>query len=163
MSARTATTVPPVALAAAAAGLQMLTARGTRPSAGSLVAAAPIAATAAWLLGDALAQFRRARTTVDPTAPQSASALVVTGANLVSRNPMYLGMAAALVAHALARRAPAALLPVVGFVAVLTAGQIAAEEQALAARFGDQYARYCDSVPRWVDARSVRAMVTLGR
>lgn len=76
---------------------------------------------------------------------------------------MYLGMAAALVAHALARRAPAALLPVAGFVAVLTVGQIAAEEQALAARFGDQYARYCDSVPRWVDARSVRAMVTLGR
>lgn len=163
MSARVATAVPPVALAAAAGGLQLLAARGTRPSAGSLLAAAPVGAAAAWLLGDSLAQFRRAGTTVDPTAPRSASTLVVTGANRVSRNPMYLGMAATLVAHALARRSPAAMLPVAGFVAVLTAGQIAAEEQALTARFGEQYARYRDSVPRWVDPRSVRAMVTHGR
>lgn len=163
MSGRGAPAVPPVVLAALAGGAQVLLARGARPTPGSLALAAPAAAVAGGLLGAAVVRFRRARTTVDPTAPGSATHLVVAGANRVSRNPMYLGMAATLVAHALARRSPAAMLPVAGFVAVLTAGQIAAEEQALTARFGEQYARYRDSVPRWVDPRSVRAMVTHGR
>jgi protein-S-isoprenylcysteine O-methyltransferase Ste14 len=152
---RAATAVPPAALVAAAAGAQALLARGARPSPGSLALATPAAVLAGALLGDAVLRFRRARTTVDPTAPGSATHLVVTGANRVSRNPMYAGMAAALLAHAVARRSWAALVPAAGFVAVLSAGQIAAEEAALADRFGEEYARYRAAVPRWVDARSL--------
>jgi protein-S-isoprenylcysteine O-methyltransferase Ste14 len=136
-------------------------ARRSRPSRRSVVAAVPVAGFACWLLGDALVQFQRAGTTVDPISPDHASALVVGGANRVSRNPMYLGMATALLAHAVARRSAAALAPVGGFVAVLTVGQIAAEERALADRFGDGYARYRGEVPRWVDARSFVSGLTL--
>lgn len=157
MSRPAGTAVPPALLAAGAGALQALLARGSRPSSGSLVLAAPVAAAGAGLLGDAVAQFRRARTTVDPTAPGRATALVVVGANRVSRNPMYLGMAAALLAHAVARRSWAALVPAAGFVVALSAGQIAAEERVLADRFGDEYARYRAAVPRWADARSLRA------
>nr|WP_277355713.1 methyltransferase [Cellulomonas hominis] len=89
--------------------------------------------------------------------------MVVSGANRVSRNPMYLGMAAALLAHAVARRSAVALVPVAGFVGVLITGQIAAEEMALDARFGEQYARYRAEVPRWADLRSVRALVAAAR
>lgn len=163
MSRRTATAIPPVAVAAAAAALQLAVFRRARPTPRSLTRAALPAAAAAWLLGDALVRFRRARTTVDPTAPAEASVLVVTGATRVSRNPMYLGMAAALLAHAVARRSVVALVPVAGFVAALTAGQIAAEEEALAVRFGQPYARYRAEVPRWVDARSARAVAATVR
>jgi hypothetical protein len=50
-------------------------------------------------LGVALAgvlAFRRARTTVNPMAPQRATAVVRTGLYRLSRNPMYLGLALAL-------------------------------------------------------------------
>ncbi|MBW0254439.1 MULTISPECIES: isoprenylcysteine carboxylmethyltransferase family protein [unclassified Cellulomonas] len=162
MSRRVGTAMPPVAFAAVAGAVQLAVSRGRRPTPGSLAAAALPAATAAWLLGDALVRFRRARTTVDPLAPAGASTLVTTGANRVSRNPMYLGMAAALLAHAVALRSPAALAPVAGFVAVLTAGQITAEEDALDERFGESYARYCAEVPRWADLRSVRVVAATG-
>ncbi len=154
------TAVPPVVIAAAASTVQVALARRSRPSRRSVVAAVPVAGFACWLLGDALVQFRRAGTTVDPISPDHVSALVVGGANRLSRNPMYLGMAAALLAHAVARRSPAALAPVSGFVAVLTVGQIAAEERALTDRFGDAYVRYRQDVPRWVDVRSIISGLT---
>jgi protein-S-isoprenylcysteine O-methyltransferase Ste14 len=142
-------------IAAAAGVVQVALARRSRPSRWSLAAAAPVAGFACWLIGDALVRFRRSDATVDPISPDRASTLVVAGANTVSRNPMYLAMAAVLFAHAVARRSPAALVPVAGFVAVLTRGQIAAEEHALTDRFGDAYLRYRAEVPRWVDARSL--------
>lgn len=154
MSPSAGTAVPPVVLVALAGGAQAVLARGARPSPGSMALATPVAVVAGALLGDAVVRFRRARTTVDPVAPAAASALVVEGANRVSRNPMYLGMAAALLAHAVARRSWAALVPAAGFVALLSAGQIAAEERALSERFGEEYTRYRAAVPRWVDARS---------
>ncbi len=46
------------------------------------------------LLG--VASFRRAGTTVDPMAPQAASALVSQGIYRLTRNPMYLGFLLAL-------------------------------------------------------------------
>ena len=57
--------------------------------------------------------FRKAKTTVNPMAPQQSSALVVTGIYRWTRNPMYLGMLAVLVAWALwlANAAPFFLLP----------------------------------------------------
>jgi protein-S-isoprenylcysteine O-methyltransferase Ste14 len=94
--------------------------------------------------------FRRAKTTVNPLAPQESSALVVTGIYRWTRNPMYLGMLAILVAWALwlANAAPFFVLPL--FMLYLNRFQIAPEERALQARFGADFERYCGSVRRWL-------------
>lgn len=102
------------------------------------------------LAGAAARQFHRQGTTVDPFDPALASSLVTTGANAVSRNPMYVGMAGLLVAHALRRGSVTALLPVAAFVLVIDRVQIVAEEEALSAHFGAEYDRYRARVPRWL-------------
>lgn len=158
-----ARTVPPLALVAGAAALQVALAPHARPTRGSLAAALPIGGLAAGLLGAAALQFRRARTTVDPVHPDRANALVVSGANGLTRNPMYVGMASALTAHAVVRRSWVGTIPVVGFVTAVTVGQIAAEERALRSRFGEPYERYLDEVPRWLDTRTLRAAAPMAR
>ena len=151
--------VPPALLAAVAGGGQLVIARrsGRRPSPLSLVGAALVAVPSAWLAVDCVVRFRRAGTTVDPTVPGAASALVTAGANGLTRNPMYVAMAGGLVAHAVARRSWPGLLPVAAFVVAMSRWQIAAEERALAGHFGDSYARYRATVPRWVGLTSVHA------
>jgi protein-S-isoprenylcysteine O-methyltransferase Ste14 len=81
--------------------------------------------------------------------------LVTTGANALSRNPMYVGMAGMLVANALRRGSWKALLPVAAFTLVIDRVQIAAEETALLAHFGADYEAYRRAVPRWLDGRSL--------
>lgn len=152
-------TVPPLALAAAAAGLQLaLPRRAATPA--STAAATLATGLAAWFLVEPVLRFRRNGTTVDPTSPSAATTLVTTGANAISRNPMYVGMAGALVAHALARRSWTALVPAAAFVVTMTRGQIATEERALVATFGHDYEEYSRRVPRWLDARSLRTLAT---
>ena len=68
---------------------------------------------------------------------------------------MYVGMAGLLVANAMLRRSAIAVLPVAAFVVAIDRCQISVEEDALAAEFGDDFERYCRSVPRWLDRRSV--------
>ncbi len=104
--------------------------------------------------------FRHSGTTVDPLHPDRASALVTTGPNAISRNPMYVGMAGVLAAHAIWRGSWAALLPVAGFVAVVDRLQVAAEEPALLGRFGAEYESYRASTPRWVGLRSLHVART---
>jgi protein-S-isoprenylcysteine O-methyltransferase Ste14 len=100
-------------------------------------------------------QFRRQGTTVEPFDPARAVVLVTTGANAVSRNPMYVGLAGLLVANAIRRGSWTALLPVAVFTVVVDRLQIAAEEPALLANFGAEYEAYRASVPRWLGRRSV--------
>ena len=100
-------------------------------------------------------QFRRQGTTVEPFDPSRAHALVTTGVNAVSRNPMYVGMAGLLVANAMRLGSGTALLPVAVFTVVIDRVQIAAEESALLANFGNEYDAYRAAVPRWLDLRSV--------
>ena len=97
-----------------------------------------------------LLAFRKAGTTVNPTKPGSASAVVASGVYRVSRNPMYAGFLLALTGWAafLANALAFALLPV--FVAYMNRYQITPEERALAARFGAEYAAYKASVRRWL-------------
>ena len=109
-----------------------------------------VAGGAAALMGSAAAAFRRHRTTVHPLHPEQASHLVVEGPNAVTRNPMYVGMAGLLAAHALARGGLLTWLPVAGFVAAIDRAQIAPEERALHVLFGEEYAAYVRSVPRWL-------------
>jgi protein-S-isoprenylcysteine O-methyltransferase Ste14 len=155
---------PPPALALAAALAQRALTKGaSTPGAARTVAAGATAAGSAVLAGAAAGQFRRQGTTVDPFDPARASVLVTTGANAVSRNPMYVGMAGVLVANALRRGSWAALLPVAAFTLVIDRVQIAAEEQALLARFGAEYEAYRSAVPRWLDGRSLSPRLAVDR
>ena len=93
--------------------------------------------------------FKRAKTTVNPTTPAAASALVRTGVFRFTRNPLYLGLLLCLVAWAVYLSNALALLIVPLFVLYMNRFQIAPEERALATLFGDAYAAYKREVRRW--------------
>lgn len=107
------------------------------------------------MAGTAASLFRRRGTTLEPFHPDRASVLVTTGANAVTRNPMYVGLAGLLIAHALWRGSWTALLPLVGFVAFIDRTQIQAEEAALRRNFGGDYETYQSTTPRWIGRRSL--------
>jgi protein-S-isoprenylcysteine O-methyltransferase Ste14 len=94
--------------------------------------------------------FRRAKTTVNPLKPESASSLVTSGIYRISRNPMYVGLALFLVAWAVYLASPWAFLGVVAFVIYINYFQILPEERALAALFGSEFALYQSKVRRWL-------------
>jgi protein-S-isoprenylcysteine O-methyltransferase Ste14 len=98
-------------------------------------------------------QFRDRGTTLEPFDPSHATVLVTTGANAISRNPMYVGLSGLLLANAIRRGSWAALLPAGGFVLVMDRVQITAEERALLANFGSDYEAYRATVPRWLGLR----------
>lgn len=114
-----------------------------------LVALALAAAGAGVALAGVLA-FRRARTTVNPMSPQRASTVVRTGVYRLTRNPMYLGLAAVLAAMALWWADPLGLVGVAAFCAWMTRWQIRPEERALRQRFGVEFDRYAAEVRRWI-------------
>lgn len=95
-------------------------------------------------------EFRRARTTVNPTTPQAASSMVRAGIYRHTRNPMYLGMLLILAAWAawLANLAAAALLP--AFLLYINRFQIEPEERILAGLFAADFDAYRRSVRRWL-------------
>lgn len=94
--------------------------------------------------------FRRARTTVNPLKPETASSLVIAGIYRRTRNPMYLGFAIVLLAWSIALASFAALLGVVAFVLYMNRFQIGPEERALRQLFGAEFDAYCARVRRWV-------------
>ena len=94
--------------------------------------------------------FRRARTTVNPTTPEAASALVSSGIYGVTRNPMYVGLSFVLVAWAVYLASAWALLGVLAFMLYIGRFQIVPEERALSKRFGAEYASYQAKVRRWL-------------
>ena len=148
--------VPPPVLALGAGVAQRALTRGAgRPTAARTVVAVGIALASVGLAEGSDRRFRRVGTTTNPFDPAQASALVTTGPNASTRNPMYVGMTGLLVANAVRRGSWTALLPVAAFVAVIDRLQILAEEAALEARFGAEYADYRAAVPRWLDRRSL--------
>src|SRR3712207_1283269 len=94
---------PPLIALAAAAGQRSLTRQATPPGTARKTSAAVTAATSVGLLATASQRFRASGTTVDPLHPERASALVSSGPFAITRNPMYVGMAGLLVAHAVLR------------------------------------------------------------
>lgn len=98
----------------------------------------------------ALREFRRARTTVNPLQPETASALVQRGVFSVSRNPMYLGLLGILVAWTLYLGAIAGIVVLVLFVAWMNRFQIGPEERAMATLFDREFSRYRSRVRRWL-------------
>jgi protein-S-isoprenylcysteine O-methyltransferase Ste14 len=147
---------PPLVAVAAALAQRALGQAKDRPRTGRAAITTVVGLASTSMLAAAANGFRRRGTTVDPLHPDRASVLVTTGPNSISRNPMYLGMAGLLVAHAVWRGSWAALVPVVGFVAVIDRLQIEPEESALRATFGSEYESYREAAPRWVGLRSLQ-------
>lgn len=113
-------------------------------------AAATAFAAAAIFASPAVRAFRRAGTTIDPVRIERASTLVTSGIFARTRNPMYVSMVLLLLAWAAwLGEWPLATGPVF-FVLYVTAFQIAPEERALSARFGDEYVAYRRRTPRWL-------------
>ncbi len=94
--------------------------------------------------------FRSAKTTVDPRTPEASSALVCSGIYRYSRNPMYVGFAFWLLAWGIFLGPGLGLLGVVFFVLYMNRFQIAPEERALRALFGDEFRAYEQRVRRWL-------------
>ncbi len=142
--------VPPPRSTPAAGHAQHRLASRQRPGPVRATAAAGAAAASAWLLAGSADRFRRTGTTVNPLEPTRASTLVTDGPTRLTRNPMYVGMAGLLVAHALLRGGWRTAVPVAAFVGVIDRVQIGPEERALRELFGDEYDAYCRRVRRWV-------------
>ena len=141
--------VPPIALGVALAAQRIAPQRKKHARArGRLACAVGLASLG--VLGVAAERFLAHRTTMDAATPAETSALITDGPYRASRNPLYVGMAGILTAHAIARGSWQAWLPVAGFVAFLDQGQIRREEAALADRFPEEYAAYTRRVPRWL-------------
>ena len=98
----------------------------------------------------AVAAFFRAKTTVNPLRPDTASKLVVQGLYHYTRNPMYLGLVVVLLGWTVWLGNPFGLGLVAVFVWYMTVFQIKPEEAALKQLFGVDYAAYCQRVRRWV-------------
>ncbi len=146
--------VPPVVVMVITAGLMGLVATQLptlifavpgRAVVTSLLVAAGIVVALAGVV-----RFRRAATTVNPTRPDNASSLVVSGIYRVTRNPMYLGMLLILTGWAVWLAHPFSLLMLPLFVVYLNRFQIRPEERALRAKFPEAFDTYARRVRRWL-------------
>jgi protein-S-isoprenylcysteine O-methyltransferase Ste14 len=95
-------------------------------------------------------QFRLSRTTVNPLTPGNASSIVTTGVYRLSRNPMYLGMAVALLGVAAWWSSLVGYVLVSLFCFYMSELQIKPEERALRERFGHEFLAYAKRVRRWL-------------
>jgi protein-S-isoprenylcysteine O-methyltransferase Ste14 len=146
--------IPPVLVVAATAGLMWaiawafpslnLTLPGRTPAA-ILAALTGVLITLAGVV-----EFRRARTTTNPLRPANATSLVEGGIYRMTRNPMYLGFALALLGWGIFLSSPLSLAVLFLFVAYMNRFQIAPEEKALESLFGDEFAAYRSKVRRWL-------------
>lgn len=121
-----------------------------RPGPGRFLASGLVGTASAALGIAAVAEFLQRGTTVHPGNPGHASELVTERVYRFTRNPMYLALTGLLVTHAAWLGSVRAVAPVAALAAILTHVQIRPEEEALAARFGEDYRAYADRVPRWI-------------
>jgi len=146
--------VPPV-LAVAVAGLLMWAIGWAAPDLDLALPGRMPVAVSAVLLGVLISvagvvEFRRARTTVNPLTPDAASSLVAGGIYRLTRNPMYLGFALALLGWGIFLSNPLSLAMLFVFVGYMNRFQIAPEERALESLFGDAFKAYRSKVRRWL-------------
>ena len=100
--------------------------------------------------GAGMAAFAQQKTTVNPLDLQNTTALVTHGIYRVTRNPMYVGMLFLLFGWALYLANILSMLWLAPWVVYMSHMQIAPEEQAMEALFGDEYRAYCQQVRRWL-------------
>lgn len=146
--------VPPPAVAAVTAaviwGISWLAPQVAMPSGIRLSVSLAILALGAFFSIAGIISFRRARTTINPTRPERASTLVISGIYRVTRNPMYLGILLVLIAWAVFLSSAWGLFATVGFVLYMNHFQIAPEERALSELFGEEFESYKARVRRWI-------------
>ena len=146
--------IPPLALAVLVGALMWIV-RFISPSLTIEFQRGNVIASAIATLGIAIAlagvlEFRRARTTVDPTAPSKSTSVVTGGIYRFTRNPMYLGFLLVLAGWAAYLSNPVVLLGPVLFVIYMNRFQIIPEERILKSRFGAPFEQYLGAVRRWV-------------
>ena len=107
-----------------------------------------VIATGLVLIAAALGLFRKAHTRPEPW--QASNALVLTGVYRLTRNPMYLGMAAVCLGVAILFTSLAAALSTLVAVLVIDRAVISREEDYLSRRFGQDYLNYRAQVRRWL-------------
>lgn len=95
-------------------------------------------------------EFRKAKTTVNPTKPHQATSIVESGIFHYSRNPMYLGLLLLLIGFAYWQENGLSLLTCVGFIWYMNRFQIEPEERTLTQIFGQPYVDYKTRVRRWI-------------
>jgi protein-S-isoprenylcysteine O-methyltransferase Ste14 len=93
--------------------------------------------------------FGRAKTTIDPVRPDSASTLVRSGVYRYTRNPRYVGFTLLLTGFAVFLASPWAAPGPFMFAAFTTRFQILPEERALRSKFGADYERCLEATRRW--------------
>lgn len=154
MKRRPSLWLPPPAIVAIAATLMWLTeqsmASWSLNLVGQQVLALLLVISGLALMMLAAWQLRQARTTILPFAPERTRQLVTQGIYRYSRNPIYLGDLLLLLAWAVWLGNGFTLIWLPGFIAYMNRIQIAAEEQALTAKFGLAYRDYCHTVRRWL-------------
>lgn len=148
------TRIPPP-MYAAAAGVAMWFIADMFPTGVFAFPGQPVIALGLALVGAAMdlasiGRFFKAKTTVNPLRPTQTSALVTSGFYRITRNPMYLGLSLLLTAWAIWLGHPANVALLAAFVWLITRFQIAPEERALEARFGEAYLDYKRKVRRWL-------------
>ena len=146
--------VPPVALGVIVTALMWYAASAT-PTLDFRFPARFLSSSGLALLGaviclSGVVSFRRAKTTVNPTRPDSTSSLVVSGIYRYTRNPMYLGMLLILLGWAAFLSNGLALFVLPAFVLYMNRFQISPEERVLASLFAHDYAEYSARVRRWL-------------
>ena len=100
------------------------------------------------LLSYAAALFGARATTKDPHGEPTA--FITDAPYTFTRNPMYLGLAAALLGFALFFGSPAMLIAPLLFYLAIDRMQIPREEAAMERLFGEQYLDYKRRVRRWL-------------
>ncbi|WP_394152122.1 methyltransferase family protein [Vibrio maritimus] len=95
-------------------------------------------------------EFKRAKTTVDPTKPDKASCIVDSGIFSKTRNPMYVALFALLLSWGFWLEDGLAIALACLFVPYMNRFQIRPEERALEAMFGEDYRTYKVKVRRWI-------------
>jgi protein-S-isoprenylcysteine O-methyltransferase Ste14 len=102
---------------------------------------------AVWPMARAILRFRRSGTPVETWKPTTA--LAVRGIYKRTRNPIYQAFALFVLGLAFAFGSDWLFLLFPLGALVIHFGVVRREERYLAARFGDDYARYCAKVPRY--------------
>lgn len=146
--------IPPLAVGFLVGGVMWLAKRSvpalTVTVPGRQAVAILVAIAGAMIIGIGIVSFSRAKTTVNPMKPDSASSLVVSGIYGLTRNPMYLGFFVMLIGWATFLSNALAFVCLPLFILYMNRFQIEPEERALGALFGEAFAAYRSRVRRWL-------------
>jgi protein-S-isoprenylcysteine O-methyltransferase Ste14 len=144
---------PAIALAVLIAGLALdrLSPIGVTgavfPRSARFTIAGVLVMAAAWAVGRALWRFRLSGTPPEPWKPTTA--LVMRGIYKRTRNPIYQGFGLFVVGVAFATASDWTFLALPLGVLAMHFGVVRREERYLAEKFGEDYLRYKDMVPRY--------------